>query len=527
MNLRRNTIMLVALLGLGAYIYFIDFAKQQEAEDAKTMLSFDPADVTAVELVYPDREIRLTKNEQAWTITQPIEAKADSAAVDNLVKAVDNAEISRTLDEVQEEMALYGLNEPVVKVKLTLKDGSQLPELTIGKDTPVGYSVYVQREGEKDILLTPQSFRLGMTKETKDLRDRTVIDFDKDAVQLVTLIRPSQPQEEDQASDGAIDQAQGADDGKESKEESQGGIIEEDIEEQDIEIVLRKADLGWVMEKPLSTRADDAVVSTFLSSLSGLRAQDFVEQPLLEQKEFGLDPPHLSIALTLGEDKTQHTILVGNEKETDQGAKQRYVKRPDDNTLFLVGDFVFSDLNKTSRDFRDKTVVHFSKNAVARVEVQRHDGDGFQLTKNTEATWQIDASQEGKEDQEGSLKENALGQFVTDLHELKGFEIVADNPSDTATYGLQAPLVTIRAYNATEEKLAGMLIGQTKEGEATKIFAMAEEGGSVFGLRDYVFDRLNKKPADFWEKPVEEEAENEDGADSTAGTEGDMEEEQM
>ena len=32
---------------------------------------------------------------------------------------------------------------------------------------------------------------------------------------------------------------------------------------------------------------------------------------------------------------------------------------------------------------------------------------------------------------------------------------------------------------------------------------MAEGGQTVFGLRDYVFDRLDKKPADFWGKPAE------------------------
>jgi hypothetical protein len=32
---------------------------------------------------------------------------------------------------------------------------------------------------------------------------------------------------------------------------------------------------------------------------------------------------------------------------------------------------------------------------------------------------------------------------------------------------------------------------------------MTEGSQTVFGLRDYVFDRLNKKPADFWEKPAE------------------------
>jgi hypothetical protein len=52
-------------------------------------------------------------------------------------------------------------------------------------------------------------------------------------------------------------------------------------------------------------------------------------------------------------------------------------------------------------------------------------------------------------------------------------------------------------------KLASLLAGQKAEGEGKKSFAMAEGEQTVFTLRDYVFDRVNKNPADFWEKPAE------------------------
>ena len=499
--------MLAVLLGLGAYIYFVEFAKQEEAEQAKKLLQFDLEAVTHVALVYPDRELELKKDDEKWRITKPISVAADTPSVEALVKAVNSAEVSRTLEETQADMALYGLNEPVVKVQLTLKDGTQLPQIAIGKDTPVGHSVYVQKANGKDILLTPQVFRLGMTKETKDLRDKTVVAFQKEEVSQIEVRRPAGAEE--QGGQAAINAT----------------------------VVLRKTDGGWTLDKPVSAQADAAMVNTFLSSLSSMRAQDFIEEPLLEAKEFGLDPPQLSVVLTLGDDGSKKTILVGAEKSTDQeGAKQRHVKRDDAETLYLVGDWTFRDLNKTVSDFRDKTVAHFAKDAVVRVEVKRQDGEGFLLIKGEEATWQIDTTQEG------TLKESALGQFVTDMHELKGFEIAADNPENVGGYGLQEPLVTIRAYNEAEEKLAGMIIGQTSQDgtdgteKETHLFAMAEDGKTVFRLRDYVFDRLNKKPADFWEKTVEAAAEAENGQDGQAAEEStdsegvagnDLEEEHM
>lgn len=489
MNFRRTLLMLAVLLGLGGYIYFIDLDKQQAEKDAKTLLGFDPEAVTQVALVYPDRELHLARDDDGWKITEPVEARADTTTVDNLVKAVDQAEVSRTLDDLQADLALYGLNKPAVTVRLTLKDGTQLPLISIGKDTPVGHSVYVQREGEDTILLTPQAFRLGMTKQSKDLRDKTVLAFQKDRVSQIEVHRPATAE---------------------------------------VSVVLRKTDDGWTLDQPIpGQRVDEASVNAFLSSLSGMRAQDFIEQPLLELKEFGLDPPRLSVGLTLAENgqgaqsSSALRLLVGSEKPTAQGTKQRHVKREDAEVLYLVGDWTFGDLNKTAHDFRDKTVARFAKDAVVRVEVKRQDGEGFLLTCSDcgqEATWQVDTESEGR------LKQSALGQFVTDLHGLKGFEIAADHPDEVGSYGLDEPLVAIRAYNEAEEKLAGLLIGQTTRDDTTRIFAMAEDGQTVFGLRDYVFERLNKKPADFWEAPAEEDGQ---AADAEASAEDALEEGQL
>ncbi len=456
MSLRKALIMVVVLLALGAYVYFVEFAQEQEEAEKKKLLAFDREAVTEVALTYPDRAVHLKKEADGkWRITQPIEVEADNPAVESLVTAIADAEIKRTLEETPQDLSVYGLNAPVVKLQVTLKDGKTLPLVSIGKDTPVGFSVYVQREGDPKILLAPQTFRIGMQKEVKDLRDRTVVAFADDEVKKVEIHGP------------------------------------------DKDIVLSKADTGWTMEKPLSVKADDTEVRTFLSSLRAMRAQDFLEQPSPDLTELGLAPPQLSVSLVIGTDKAQKTVLIGGEKTDDQGGKQRYIKRGEKDTLFLVGDGSLRDLEKTANDFRDKTVARFAQDQAAKIEVKRQDGDGFTLTRGADKQWSIDKTLNG------TLKHVALDQFVTDIDELRGFEIAADDPSDLNAYGLQEPLVTIAVYDDQGTKLAVFLAGQKAEGEGKKSFALAEGGKTVFALRDYVFDRLNKKPADFWEKPAE------------------------
>jgi uncharacterized protein DUF4340 len=466
MSLRKALMMVAVLLALGAYVYFVEFAQEKAETEQKKLLTFDMETVSDIALTYPDRAIHLKKDAAGkWQITEPLAVEADATTVDNLLNAIANAEVKRTLDEASQDGNLYGLNAPVVKFQLTLKDNKLLPVISLGKDTPVGFSVYAQREGEAKILLVPQALRLGTQKEVKDLRDRTVIAFTDDEVKKIDIQGPNKA------------------------------------------IILNKADAGWNLEKPLEVKADDTEVRTFLSALRSMKAQDFLEQPAPELKDFGLVPPQLTVSLALGGDNAQKTILIGGEKSGGeksggeksgtQGPKQRYVKRGEKNTIFVVGDWVLRDLSKDANDFRDKTVMRFAQDQAAKIEAKRPDGNGFILTRGADKKWTIDKTQEG------TLKEATLGQFVTDLHELRGFEIVADNPADLSVYGLQAPLATFAVYDDSGTKLAAVSVAQKAEGENQKSFVIAEGGKTVFALRDYVFDRLNKKPADFWEKPGE------------------------
>lgn len=450
--------MMVVLLGLGAYVYFVELPHGEEEAAKKQLFTFDKAAVSEVQLTYPDRSLHLKKDETGkWRLLQPINTEADETTVTNLVNAIADAEITRILDDPVQDSALYGLNAPAVRLQVTLEDGKTLPQVLIGKDTPVGYSVYLQKEGEKRLLLTPQAFRLGMTKEVKDVRDKTVLALNPDEVKKIEI----QGQEED--------------------------------------IVLAKTDAGWSLEKPVSGKADDSQVQTFLSSVQNMKAQDFIETPIFEPKEYGLDPPQLTVSLMLGDDRAQKTLLVGDEKTQEKGVKQRYIKRREKDTLFLVGDWIFRDLNKSANYFRDKTIAKFTPDQATKIEVKRQDGQGFILTKGADKKWAIDKSGNGV------FKEATAIQLVSALADLRGFEIAEENPTNLEAYGLLTPALSISAYDGSDKKLASVLTTQKSEGETKKTFAMAEGGKTVFTLRDYMFDRLNKASADFWESSTEKE----------------------
>ena len=77
-------------------------------------------------------------------------------------------------------------------VKVALKD-RELPAVRVGKTSPVGYSTYIQRADEPKVHLTTSAFQSGMDKQVKDLRNKTIIDFDDAEVRRVTLTKAGEP----------------------------------------------------------------------------------------------------------------------------------------------------------------------------------------------------------------------------------------------------------------------------------------------------------------------------------------------
>ena len=483
----RIVVTLAVLLGLGLYVYFVELPKAREDAAAKTLLRLEADEIDTLTLTYPDREIRLQQTAAGeWNITAPIETKADDTTVNNLVNTVTTEEVTRSLTPDEESgLVLYGLDAPLVLLDVTLSDGTTLPRVSVGKDTPVGFSVYVQKAGDEQLHLTRQAFRLGLTKEVKELRDKRVLPFDRDQVNRITISAPA------------------------------GEVVlsKTDADEEDEAEWTFAAPAGADSEEAPAAppfQVDDATVRTYLSTVEAVRAEDFIEEPLLDMAEFGLDPARLTLRLGFSDDET-HTLYVGTERSgANGGGAQRYVKRHDGETLYLVRAGVLDDLSKTVRDFRDKTVADIEADAVHTVRVTRMDDAGFTITRGSEDTWEIDHIADG------ALKTARLQQFVDDLADLRGFEIVADDPEDLSIYGLQEPALTLAALKEDGETLATVLLGKATQDGTERRFAMQAGGATVYGLREYVFARFDKQPGDFWEPPEDESDTTES---STAGDE--------
>jgi hypothetical protein len=436
-KLGRIGILFLLVAALGAYIYWVEVPKAREEATKAKLVSVPSEDVTAVTLVFPDRELALRREDGSWRLVKPIEAPADDTAVKSLLGALTGAQIQRSLDELPADLATFGLDKPDPLIRLATAKGDQ-PPIAVGRNAAVGGKTYVRVGDESKVLLVPSSIKFALDKQPKDLRDKQLLTFKDEDVTRVDIAPAGKPPV----------------------------------------TLVRKEKEAWLLE-PGGQPTDITEVRSYLSSLRSARALDFPEDP----KDTGLDEPRLTVTVELGAAPKQ-ALLIG--ADTGEGSqKQVFAKRADQPTVVTLGDWSFRTLDKDAWQFRDKTVLGFSDDRVGRIVLERKEGPGATLVHGQPGGWTV----EGEKQSKGG----AIQRFVDDLRELKGSSIAAEPATDLKRFGLDAPDIRLTVIDREQKPLGTVLL--TKHDG--KYYAVREGGPTVFEVRDYMYTRLDKQQRDF------------------------------
>jgi hypothetical protein len=442
-KLARIAVLFVVVAALAVYIFQVDRPAQQAEEEKTKLVQVENDAITGIDLAFPDREISLRKTDGVWRMTKPVEAPADENTVKAILATLTSARTTRTLDDVT-DLAPFGLDKGDPTVTIHTAAGPQ-PAIVLGKNLTTAQGKGYVKVGDGKVAITASTVRSSLNKQPKDLRDKQILTFQDDDVSRVDIV-------------------------------SAGGAP--------VALVKKGAD-AWVVE-PGDQPADLTEVRSYLSSLRSTRAVDFPEGATPEQT--GLATPGLSVTVSTGKDGAQkQTLLLGN-AITQGTQKQIYAQRADQPTIYAVGDWAPRTLTKDAGALRDKVVLGFSTDRVARVVLERKEGPGATLVRNADGTWKA----ENAGDQ--PTKEGVITRLVDDLRDLRGASIAAEPPpADLKPFGLDAPELRITIIDK-DGKTLGTVLAARHDG---KFFAMREGGPSVFEVRDYMFTRLDKKGPDF------------------------------
>ena len=131
--------------------------------------------------------------------------------------------------------------------------------------------------------------------------------------------------------------------------------------------VLEKTDDRWQLVEPFAGAVDVTEVVALSSSLAALEMQRVVAEPedAADLAAFGLGEPRIEVGVTTTTG-TDARLLIGEQTPT---GGDLYATVAGANRVFLISGYLDGTFNKTTFDFRDKTILDFTRDQVDSLEV--------------------------------------------------------------------------------------------------------------------------------------------------------------
>ena len=244
---------------------------------------------------------------------------------------------------------------------------------------------------------------------------------------------------------------------------------------------------GWRITEPLSVAADSESVARLLSSAASMSLNRVVEDSAADLTIFGLDKPQLTLELFLASADSSLKLILGNKNPTKSYIYASNTSRP--RRVILLNSWVFSDLNKSTDDLRNKRILHLDKDLVKKVTVEKRGGGKLALGES-ESTWQIEMPLAVPADRDSVDKlleslENARAEGFIDTV----------SSEDLKRYGLEQPALTVKLFEGEGGPVHLLHVGeQDSEGN---YYARREGQENVFLVEEELVERLKSEPDRF------------------------------
>jgi hypothetical protein len=452
-----KTLVVLALLvaGLGGFFYYdtywLEPAREKKDSVKGRLWEVEPKDVESLTVKRKGETVRIRRTDTGWELLEPVKTRADRGAVDGIVTTLVTARVDREVAATPGKLDEFGLAPPEIEVTLEVKGRAPLA-LLVGAKSPTGAWLFAKESGKPAVVALSEVVARDLAKPVTELRDRTVLAFDRKGVGQVDL----------QLSGEAL--------------------------------TLESAEAGkWRLTKPRVLPADPDVVADFLEKLDGAKAKEFVEDAPRSLAPYGLDHP-TTVTLWSGKDKERasRSLLFGRE---DKGKKGVYVMRSGEPGVMLVGEELWAAVPKTMGVLRDKVVLAYQYDKVSRVELA---GPRGPLTLERDGIgWKITAPEALKADT------GAVNGVLWRIRDLRASGFLAEDAAAIPRL-LPKPEVTVRLWEEGAKEPQVLLLAASREtrGGQPAALAAVEGRGPVVLVDGKVLDDLARGADDLRDKSL-------------------------
>ena len=412
----------------------------------KTLLAFDRKNVTAVDLDLAEGSRMTLEAEDGgkWKVARPGPYRADGDLVVDMLDKVGAARI-REFEPTPKSPATYGLDKPSRMTIWLGKDKNRTSKtLLVGKADTGKKGVYVQREGESEVLLIPAEAWDKVPKTVAMARDKTVFPYAYDKVSKVEI-------------------------------ESPGG-----------KVTLERDGIAWKITAPEALKADAGAVNGLLWRIRDLRASGFLDESAAGIPRY-LSKPEVTVRIWEEGSKEPKALLLGLSGTVRAGEVTGVAAPAGTGPVVIVDAKDVRELAKTATDLRDKSVVgSFDMKEVKRVRITVG-GKPLLLERRGDDDWRV------LEPAKGPVKEFKVSGLLLALRALRWKEVASTDGSDPARFGLDKPEIDVALLKSDGGELAGLAVGRADDKIA---YVRTKSSPTIYAVDAKSLEDIRKAPTD-------------------------------
>ena len=250
-------------------------------------------------------------------------------------------------------------------------------------------------------------------------------------------------------------------------------------------VALRRDNGAWRITEPQPYPADPDAARSLVVALSSLAAETAIEDQASDLTQYGLNPPVLDIAVLRKDGKTDE-LQVGDATPTSSGF---YARVASSQRVLALSSYVKESLDKGLNDLRDKRLLTFDQDKIARIQLLAK-GPAIEFGKNNESEWQILQPRPLRADG------TQIDSLISKLRDAK-MDLANPDPDAAKKFAAAAKLAT-----ATVTDAGGNQTLEVHQDKDKTYYAKSSAVDGVYKITSEVGDSLNKGLDDFRNKKL-------------------------
>src|SRR6516165_8870339 len=149
MRWKTNAVLAVLLIGLATFFYVYEVRQGPAREKAATdkdraWKELEAKDIVEVAIARKGESVQLKRSGEAWTLEAPVQSRAESQPVQDLLTSLATLRIEREIDPNTVKLADFGLETPAADIAFTAR--GEKHRVWLGTKSPTGTWVYARLE---------------------------------------------------------------------------------------------------------------------------------------------------------------------------------------------------------------------------------------------------------------------------------------------------------------------------------------------------------------------------------------------